>query len=282
MLRGEPCVQPHSDLKAGRSTSLPGTMDWASRPRRRIAAALVVIGLTSGVGACGTARTGDQVSIDSEPVNAAPTSPRIEYDTSYAVSEPVISKDAVDAFGAKEAAAGTALASEIAQEWGFNEKAVVGQVQDPAAVAYVLTAGEEMTPWLRKEWLGNVNEYVRSATSSDSVPQEIASKVYTYTFFDAFVEIEDAGWVPAPEGPVVVNPKISKLVTTPSTDGRLAVKVSSQADLRTLNTKKGKAKFWEFSRVTSYYLSQTTDGWKVSAWRTTWTSGKTRPDTAAS
>lgn len=252
-----------------------------SRVRRRAAAAFVVGALTFSVGACGTVPDADRGPVSAEPVAAAPTTPGAAYDTEYAVAQPTISKEAVEAFGAKEAAAATTLATEVAQEWNFNEKAIVGQVEDPAAVAYVLHAGDEMTPELRKEWTGNVNEYVRAAKSGGALSGDVISNVYSYTFFDAFIEIEDAGWAPAPEGPVVVNQKISKISTTPTTDGRLLVVVSSQADLRTLNTEKGKSKLWAFSRDTSYYMSKTPDGWKISAWNTSWTAGETRPDKVA-
>lgn len=250
-----------------------------SRVRRKAAAAFVVGALSFSVGACGNVPDEDRGPIAAEPVVSAPLTPGSEYDTTYDVAKPVISDDAVKAFGAKDAAKVTAMGTEIAQEWGFNEKAILGQAEDPAAVAYVLTAGDDMTEAVQQEWAGNVNEYVRAVNSGNAVPQEVGSRVYTYTYFDAFHEAEESGWVPASEGPVVVNQKISKVTTTPTTDGRLAVEVKSQADLRI--NKGGKPKLWGFSRETTYYMTKTADGWKVSAWHTAWTTANLVPDKAA-
>lgn len=258
-----------------------------SRVRRRAAAAFMVGALTFSVGACGNAPSQATPDDTAAPVAGAPVTPQPsngsprEYDSTYEVAEGTASNEAVERFGPREAAQGTALAIDTSQDYFWDEESVTSMPgEDADEHAYSLA--ERMTPATAEQWRETVDEFIANSKEGNYGAGQNGRDFLSISFyggaaFDNAVDKDGNTVTVAPEGPVVVNPTLSKVTTGLTADDRLSVEIEGSAGLRVVVG--GKPKVWNLTRSITYYMVQDKDQgeWLIDAWSGSWnTTGFTK------
>lgn len=216
----------------------------------------------SGSSPASTAATADSAPTATE----APTP---ELDATVEVAQPQIAQTAKDLFGAKAARTGTETAIAFTEASAYSQPILLAT--RPDGEDEVKALGDSMTENARPDWERAVNTFVNG---NDAAKKKAASTVYTLTFYDGFdSEIPDGRRLELERGgmPAYVNPAITSIDTSASTDGRLQVKVDSTADYRLKLD--GKPFGLTTTRTVTYYLVQADGQWKIDAWQGTWKNG---------
>lgn len=244
--------------------------------RPLLVAVATSIALT-GLAACGSDSGGASAT---DPA-ATSTQPESSYTTDFTLAEPAIQAGASKEFGEEAAAAGTQMAVDVVERFGWDGDSMT--VEPGVDVhEYVLSYLDYLAQLQHPNWTDIADSAVADLKAGRTHTEAVRD-LRGITFYSA---LSGAAGSSLPEdGPIVVDPAITKVTSALYTDEQgelsLQVDIESRADLRGTDGA-GDPTLTPTSRSQTFWVRPHGDTWEVWGWQGSIDEGPTVPDELAS